>query len=135
MCPCSPCYVFAVHPVPQPARLSFPKTKRLTSPVEFGRVRSEGTAERGRFLVLGVFPRKEEALFRVGFVTSKRIGGAVMRNRVRRRLRDIVRTAQERVRPGFWFVVVARPAAVRATYAEPKDEWLRLAERASILAP
>ena len=119
---------------PQP-RLSLPKTKRLTTPTEFGRVKSEGTAERGRYLVLGVFARAEEPRFRVGFVTSKRLGGAVTRNRVRRRMRALVRTEQARLRPGFWFVVVARPAAVRATYAELKDEWLRLAERASILAP
>jgi ribonuclease P protein component len=123
-----------MHPAPR-SRLSFPKTKRLTTPVEFGRVKSEGTAERGRFLILGVFAREEEPGFRAGFVTSKRLGGAVTRNRVRRRMRDMVRTEQARLRPGFWFVVVARPAAVRASYAELKDEWLRLAERASILAP
>jgi ribonuclease P protein component len=115
--------------------LTFPKTKRLVLPVEFGRVKSEGTTQAGRLLVLGVFAHKEEKSFRAGFVTSKRIGGAVVRNRVRRRLRDIVRTQQARLREGFWFVVVARPAAARASYRELRDEWLRLAERASILAP
>jgi ribonuclease P protein component len=116
-------------------RLSFPKTRRLVRTVEFARVKSEGTAHRGRTLVLGVLAREEEKLFRVGFVTSKRIGGAVVRNRVRRRLRDIVRTQQGRLRGGFWLVVIARPAAARASYGTLKDEWLRLAERASILAP
>jgi ribonuclease P protein component len=82
-----------------------------------------------------VLAREEEKLFRAGFITSKRIGGAVARNRVRRRLRDIVRTQQGRLREGFWFVVIARPAAVHASYSALKDEWLRLAERASILAP
>ncbi|PZR74020.1 MAG: ribonuclease P protein component [Chthoniobacterales bacterium] len=120
---------------PDSRHLSLPKTKRLVRPVEFGRVKSEGTAERGRFLVLGVFAREDEKLFRVGFVTAKYLGGAVVRNRIRRRLRDIVRTEQTRLRAGFWFVVVARPAAAHATYRELKDEWLRLAERASILAP
>ena len=115
--------------------LSFPKTRRLVRTAEFARVKSEGTAERGRTLVLGVLAREEEKLFRAGFVTSKRIGGAVVRNRVRRRLRDIVRTEQGRLRRGFWFVVIARPAAARASYGALKDEWLRLAERASILAP
>jgi len=86
-------------------------------------------------LVLGVLAKQEEKSFRAGFVTSKRIGGAVVRNRVRRRLRDIVRTQQGGVRRGFWFVVVARPAEARASYGALKDEWLRLAERASILAP
>jgi ribonuclease P protein component len=114
---------------------SFSKAKRLVRPAEFARVKSEGTTHRGRTLVLGVLVRKEEKLFRAGFVTSKRIGGAVVRNRVRRRLRDIVRTEQGRLREGFWWVVIARPAAARASYDALKDEWLRLAERASILAP
>lgn len=115
--------------------LSFPKTKRLILPAEFARVKGQGTAERGRFLVLGALKLKEEESFRAGFVTPKHIGTAVVRNRVRRRLRDIVRTAQPRLRAGVWLVVVARPYAARATHTQLKDEWLRLAERASILAP
>jgi ribonuclease P protein component len=114
-------------------RLSFPKTKRLVRPVEFGRVKSEGKTYRGRFLLLGVFVPEDERQFRAGFVTSKRLGRAVVRNRVRRRLRDIVRTHQTVLRAGHWLVVIARPAASRATYGELKDEWLRLAESASIL--
>ena len=121
-------------PPPTAPDLSFPKAMRLVRPVEFARVKSEGTAHRGRTLVLGVLARQEEKSFRAGFVTSKGIGAAVVRNRVRRRLRDIVRTQKGRLREGFWFVVVARPAAGRASYGELKDEWLRLAERASILA-
>jgi ribonuclease P protein component len=115
--------------------LSFPKTKRLTLSSEFARVKGQGTTERGRYLVLGAAKVKEEKSFRAGFITPKHIGTAVVRNRVRRRLRDIVRTEQSRVCPGVWFVVVARPYAVNATHAQLKDEWLRLAERASILAP
>lgn len=120
---------------PSSANLSFPKSRRLVRPEEFARVKSEGTAHRGRTLVLGVLAQKEEKLFRAGFVTSKRIGGAVVRNRVRRRLRDIVRTEQGKLREGYWFVIIARTAAARASHHALKDEWLRLAERASILAP
>ena len=115
--------------------LSFPKTKRLTLSSEFARVKGQGTTERGRYLVLGAANVKEEKSFRAGFVTPKHIGTAVVRNRVRRRLRDIVRTQQSRLRPGIWIVVVARPYAANATHPQLKDEWLRLAERASILAP
>jgi len=117
------------------SNLSFPKTKRLILPAEFARVKGQGTAERGRFLVLGSLKLKDEKSFRAGFVTPKHIGTAVVRNRVRRRLRDIVRTEQPRLCAGVWLVVVARPYAARATHAQLKDEWLRLAERASILAP
>jgi ribonuclease P protein component len=119
----------------EPRALTFPKTKRLTLPVEFTRVKHQGKTERGRLFLLGVLAHEDQAQFRVGFVTSKRIGGAVVRNRVRRRLREIVRTHQARLRRGFWLVLVAHPAAARATSAELTDEWLRLAERASILAP
>jgi ribonuclease P protein component len=130
------CYgVGAMPPAASSPDLSFPKTRRLVRPAEFGRVKSEGTTHRGQTLVLGVLAEQEEKLFRVGFVTSKRIGGAVVRNRVRRRLRDIVRTQQGKLRRGFWLVVIARPAAAHASYSTLKDEWLRLAERASILAP
>jgi ribonuclease P protein component len=116
-------------------RLLLPKTRRLTLTSQFARVRAEGRNVRGRLLILGFLRPERIERFQVGFVTSKRIGGAVVRNRVRRRLRDVVRTQQGRLREGFWFVVIARPPAARASYAELKDEWLRLAERASILAP
>jgi ribonuclease P protein component len=111
------------------------KTKRLTLPAEFARVKGQGMTQRGRYLVLGTLRLKEEKAFRAGFVTPKHIGGAVVRNRVRRRLRDIVRNGQPRLNAGLWLVVVARPYAANASYAQLKDEWLRLAERASILAP
>jgi len=115
--------------------LSLPKTKRLTLSSEFARVKGQGSSQRGRYLVLGAANIPDEKAFRVGFVTPKHIGTAVVRNRVRRRLRDIVRTQQLQLLPGRWLVVVARPYAVNATYQQLKDEWLRLAERASILAP
>ena len=86
-------------------------------------------------LTLGVLPTNDEKSFRIGFITSKRIGGAVIRNRLRRRLREIVRVEQARINGGIWCVVIARPAAARTSYRALKDEWLHLAERASILAP
>jgi ribonuclease P protein component len=119
----------------RPDDLSFPKTKRLALPAEFARVKGQGTTQRGRLFILGALKEKDERLFRAGFITPKHIGGAVVRNRVRRRLRDIVRTAQPRLRTGLWLVIVARVPAAHATYQQLKDEWLRLAERASILAP
>ena len=116
-------------------RLLFPRPRRLTLTSQFALVRTEGQSVRGRLLILGFLRTERTEGFQAGFVTSKRIGGAVVRNRVRRRLRDVVRTQQGRLREGFWFVVIARPAAARASYRALKDEWLRLAERASILAP
>jgi ribonuclease P protein component len=127
----------------------FPKSRRLTRGAEFERVKKEGRAERGRFLILSVLPAQDPVLparrggsanrmdrhrLRAGFVTSKRIGSAVVRNRVRRRLREIVRKHQPDLRENLRMVTIARPMAARATFRELEDEWLRLAKRASILA-
>lgn len=115
-----------------PARLSFPKSKRLIRPADFDLVKNDGRSQRGKLLILGVAEKREN--FRAGFVTSKRVGGAVARNRIRRRLREIVRQHQHEIVDLVWIVTVARPPAARATFLELEDEWLRLAERASILA-
>ena len=114
---------------------AFPKARRLTRSSEFLRVRMEGKAQRGGLLVLGLLERDKPEPFRAGFVTSRRVGGAVVRNRLRRRLREIVRRHQHEVRAGLWMVVIARPAAADSTHRALEDEWLRLAKRAFILAP
>ncbi len=59
----------------------------------------------------------------------------MVRNRIRRRLRDIVRLHQAELPQELWIVTIARSGAARASYQALKDEWLRLAKRASILAP
>jgi ribonuclease P protein component len=118
-----------------PARrsLSFPKSRRLTCASEFERVRQEGRTHHGGLLILGVVAAKEVHGFRAGFVTARRVGGAVVRNRLRRRLREIVRNHQQKIVDAKWIVTIARANAARATYRQLEDEWLRLAKRASIL--
>ena len=112
---------------------SFPKTRRLTRGSEYERVKRDGVTRRGRMLMLNVAPMEDSGQWRVGFVTSRRVGGAVVRNRVRRRLREIVRQYQHALRGGFWMVLVARRDAANASYQQLEHEWLRLARRASIL--
>jgi len=121
------------HAPTKSVRFRFPAARRLKSSRDFARVRTEGRMVRGALLMLGVLAVKEEIAFRVGLVTSKRIGGAVMRNRVRRRFRDIVRRHQHALQKGVWLVVIARPAAASASAAALEDEWLRLARRAAVV--
>jgi ribonuclease P protein component len=112
---------------------SFPKTRRLTHHSEYERVKRNGVTQRGKLMILNVMPTENSSPWRAGFVTSSRLGGAVVRNRIRRRLREIVRRRQHSLRQGFWFVVIARQDAASVRYAALEDEWLRLARRASIL--
>jgi ribonuclease P protein component len=114
-------------------RLALPKTRRLTSPADFEQIKKTGRVERGRFLMLSCLV-KTDAAFRAGFITSRAIGRAVVRNRIRRRLREIVRKHQHEIVSGVWLVTIARVHAVAASYRDLEGEWLRLAGRASILA-
>ena len=117
-----------------PRESTFPKSKRLTLSAEFQRVREEGRVARGALLSMGVLPECSGTV-RAGFVTSRRVGNAVARNRVRRRLREIFRRHQHEIINATWVVTIARPQAARATSAALEHEWLRLAKRTSILAP
>jgi ribonuclease P protein component len=112
---------------------SFPRARRLTHRSEYEGVKQNGITQRGKFLLLNVMLVENSGPWRAGFVTSGRLGGAVVRNRVRRRLREIVRGHQHELRQGVWFVTIARHEAAPATYDALEDEWLRLARRASIL--
>ena len=116
-----------------PGSFSFPKTRRLTHRSEYDRVKQNGNTQRSRLLMLNAMPVENSGPWRAGFVTSGRLGGAVVRNRVRRRLREIVRRHQHELRQSVWFVIIARYEAATATYDVLEDEWLRLARRASIL--
>ncbi len=111
--------------------LTFPKSIRFQNSSEFLRVKTEGRAYSGRFMTVGVLKGCDAT--RVGLITSKRVGGAVERNRVRRRLRELMRLTRPQWVSGVWVVAIARRAAVDAPFAELQSEWLRLAERAGIL--
>jgi ribonuclease P protein component len=112
---------------------SFSKARRLTRASEYERVKRDGLVRHGKLLTLSATAVENSGLCRVGFVTSRRVGSAIVRNRVRRRLREIVRQHQHDLRQDFWIVLIAKRGAANATYRALEDEWLRLARRASIL--
>lgn len=120
-------------PRPEPRRLRFPKSARLLNSRDFRKVREKGKSAQGRLLRLGVLRENEPRPARVGLITSKRVGGAVVRNKTRRRLREISRACLQNLPPGLNLVVVAKSAAAKATFDELKAEWLLLARRLSIL--
>lgn len=70
---------------------------------------------------------------RVGITVSAKLGHAVVRNRVRRRLREIYRLSESRFLPGRDIVVVARGRAVQASYAELERSYLSLSGRLGLL--
>ena len=70
---------------------------------------------------------------RVGITASKKLGHAVVRNRVRRRLREVYRLHEELFAPGWDIVVVARSRCIDADFQKLTHAYLSLAKKAGVL--
>jgi len=111
------------------------REQRLRTPAEFAHVRE--LASRGwphRLLVLYVAPNDLERA-RVGITVSGRVGKAVARNRIRRRLREALRARLPRLKPGRDVLVIARPPSAKATWPELTQALDVLLSRAAATQP
>jgi ribonuclease P protein component len=96
----------------RPGNQPGPKRGRLSRSADFDRVFRQGSSHGGREFVLYVFPRGEEALApRLGLSVSRKVGGAVQRNQVKRLLREAFALDGDRLPAGSDVVVVARSDA------------------------
>ncbi|MCX7016658.1 MAG: ribonuclease P protein component [Candidatus Sumerlaeota bacterium] len=94
---------------------------RLRRRADFLKAYEEGRAVRGRLFSLFIRERGDGATPRVGLTVTKRLGTAVVRNRLRRRLRERMRHALGAIPPGLDVVINAKPDAVDC----PSDELAR----------
>ena len=84
------------------------------------------------YLVLYARPNRL-GINRVGITAGKKLGHAVVRNRVRRRLREVYRLNEDKFTPGWDIVVVARSRCIDADFRKLTHAYLSLAEKAGIL--
>jgi ribonuclease P protein component len=106
--------------------------QRLKRTRDFAAIRENGKSWTSRCLILAIRPRPEATVPHAGFTTTKRIGNAVVRNKVRRRLRMIVRAAFPRFTVTHDIVTIAKYPAVKADFATLQAEWEKLATRAGL---
>ena len=98
---------------------------RLRRIQDFARLRQAGRVYRRPTMLMSIAPNNQ-GHNRYGFVTSKHLGKAVVRNRLRRLLREAVRQQHSRLRPGYDVVIVARPAIVGKSFQVVADDLLEL---------
>jgi len=96
---------------PRPGTGPRPGRGRLSRSADFDRVIRRGRSLGAREFVLYAFPREETGPPRLGLSVSRKVGGAVQRNRVKRLLREAFALESERLPPATDVVVVARQEA------------------------
>jgi len=108
-------------------------TDSLKKNYEFRRLYSRGKSVVTPVLVVYCRRRRGKEN-RLGITVSAKIGKAVVRNKVRRRLREIYRLSEDGLKGGFDIVVVARGRAVGAPYRKLEDAFLGACAKLSLLA-
>jgi ribonuclease P protein component len=104
---------------------AFPREARLVRKGDFDRVYQAG--KRFSSSHFTVFVRRNElALNRFGFSIKKALGGAVVRNRIRRRLREMVRCHRQEISPGWDIVIHPKSSVARAPFAALATDLVRL---------
>ena len=111
--------------------MGLPQELRLRKPSDFARVASAGRGRSNGLLTVRFSPNTLE-VSRFGFSTSKKLGKAVERNRIKRRLREAARKTP--LRMGYDLIVIARAASAAASYQELADALADAVRRAGLLA-
>lgn len=105
---------------------------RLTRSTDFKRVRNDGKSYAHPLVVLVTLPERGEQL-RVGVTAGRALGGAVQRNRAKRRLRECIRPLLPHLQPGRELILIARPPLLAANFETLQSAVQTLLQRANLL--
>jgi len=115
-----------------PGRYSFPRSERLTTKSQFQFVFKQGEKHVGRHFICYLV-RRENKGSKLGFAVSRKVGNAVVRNRVKRYLREYYRTHHADFTTAVSLVIVARPASAGLDYRECAGALEQLLRRGGLL--
>jgi ribonuclease P protein component len=106
-------------------RLDFPRAFRLMSRAQYDAVYREGRRRSSREFTLFLRPNGLDSS-RFGWSIKKALGNAVRRNRIRRRLREIVRLHRQEIAPGWDIVIHPRSSAATTEFSALQAELLKM---------
>ncbi|HEB12769.1 MAG TPA: ribonuclease P protein component [Actinobacteria bacterium] len=99
----------------------------------FKAIYSEGSSVAGREIVLKYLFVGGEGRTKAGFSVAKRIGNAVVRNKIKRRLKNIIRAESHRIKKGYALVFICRTAVASRSFPETSAAVTGLLQRAGLL--
>lgn len=106
---------------------------KLKKNAQFQNVYQHGKSYANKILVIYVWHHPKDFTRRVGFSISKKVGNAVCRNRIRRRLIEIYRWHQKSLKPGIDVIIIPRYGIVNSTYQQMEKGLIKLFRKAGIL--
>ncbi|WIW29211.1 ribonuclease P protein component [Bacillus inaquosorum] len=107
------------------------KRNRLKKNEDFQKVFKQGTSVANRQFVLYTLDQPENDELRVGLSVSKKIGNAVMRNRIKRLIRQAFLDEKERLKEKDYIIIARKPAS-QLTYEETKKSLQHLFRKSSL---
>lgn len=108
---------------------------RLRKRDEFARVFRHGQSIANKNFVLYYRKNPSVSHFRLGISVSRKVGGAVVRNRIRRLVKESARLSKEKVKPNFDLILIAKKPAAELDFWECKKNVLHILNKAQILVP
>lgn len=109
------------------------KKYRIKKNEEFQEVFQRGTSMANRQFVIYILDRPEQPYFRIGLSVSKKLGKAVVRNRVKRYIRQCFLEMKEEIMPGKDYVVIARLPVAEMDFFEVKKSLIHVLRKAGVL--
>ncbi len=108
------------------------RSQRINQNREYNYIYKKGKKLQGRYIIIFVVT-EHSGNNRFGIVTSKKVGGAVKRNRVKRQLRAAIQKNQDLIKTGHGLVIVARSNIKDASYALIENDFVNLMKRAHLI--
>lgn len=109
------------------------KSFRIKKNDDFQTVFKQGKSFANRQFVVYMYKNEQQVPFRIGLSVSKKLGNAVVRNRVKRCIRQSFTEMKEDIKPGWDFIVIARKPAVTMTCPEVKGSLMHVLKLAKAL--
>ena len=109
------------------------KKNRIKKNTDFDRVFREGTSTANRQFVLYILQRQKQNQYRIGLSVSKKLGNAVVRNHIKRYIRQAVLEMKEQLQNDYDYVIIARKPCVEMPFDQFKSSLNHVFKRAKAL--